>query len=225
MGWLDWLIVPPCCLCQRFAKRGVGCFCLDCAEQLQQQSYPAWDGVGPTSQLPVYAWGPYQGLLRRALQQLKYHRQPRVATVLGRWMGQAWNQAALAAPRSLVVVPIPLHLDRLRQRGYNQAELLSREFCATTGLAHGARILERVQVTQPQFGLSRSQRQENLQRAFQLKAYPKGGVLLLDDIYTTGATISTASEVLTAAGVQVAGVVVVARAELQSQSHDQPIQA
>jgi predicted amidophosphoribosyltransferase len=82
-----------------------------------------------------------------------------------------------------------------------------------------------VQVTQPQFGLSRSQRQENLQRAFQLKTFPKGAVLLLDDIYTTGATISTAAKVLTAAGVQVASVVVVARAELQSQSHDQPIQA
>jgi ComF family protein len=109
------------------------------------------------------------------------------------------------------VVPIPLHAERLRQRGYNQAALISQAFCQRTGLRHWPEALVRVRATAAQHELNPLQRQHNLAGAFALKQVPATPVLLVDDIYTTGSTVQAAQQVLAAAGIPVAGVVVVAQ--------------
>ncbi len=195
-----------CPLCQR---RATATFCLDCFRQLQACQIA-------TSSRTVFAWGRYTGALKRAIGLLKYDGKAEIARPLGQWLAQAWLHQGVA-PR-VVVVPIPLHCDRKLQRGYNQAELIARSFCQATGLRHYAQGLRRVKATQAQFSLSIAERHDNLEQAFTLgpdfkSQHPKWPVLLLDDIYTTGATIAAATQTLRMAGVHVYGTVAVCQAQ------------
>ncbi|UBF25345.1 hypothetical protein K9N68_27645 [Kovacikia minuta CCNUW1] len=113
-------------------------------------------------------------------------------------------------------MPIPLHASRQKQRGFNQADLLAKHFCELTRLPLENRGLERSQETIAQFKLSATEREQNLADAFQigrafLQKAPSTPVLLLDDIYTTGATVKSATQILRRRGIRVYGVIVVAR--------------
>jgi ComF family protein len=222
MGWFDWLVVLPCPLCQRPAQGGLGCFCQDCAGQLQSLHQSCWQASDRPDLLPIYAWGIHQALLRRALHVLKYDHQPRIGLTLGEWMGQDWCRSQPTSP-CYTVVPIPLHADRFQKRGYNQAELLSRSFSAVSGLRHQPQALVRCKSTQAQYGLSVTQRQHNLDGAFRVTQPPRTPVLIVDDIYTTGSTVAAACQALGSQGVEVVGIVVAARAVLQPRSAHQPI--
>jgi ComF family protein len=158
--------------------------------------------------LATYAWGIHRGALRRAIYCLKYEGQRRIGSVLGEWLGSRWVESqstSLGSPGAYTVVPIPLHAERLRQRGYNQAALISQAFCQRTGLRHWPEALVRVRATAAQHELNPLQRQHNLAGAFALKQVPATPVLLVDDIYTTGSTVQAAQQVLAAAGIRVAG--------------------
>ncbi len=211
-NWLNLWFYNRCPLCDRPAKTEL---CSDCIRQIQtcQLSYPEQVGQGE----PLFAWGAYEGPLKRAIAALKYNHQPQIAYPLGQWLAQAWNSTPY--PRNLSVVPIPLHSTREKQRGYNQAALVGRSFCDYTGLALKRSGLKRTYNTKAQFGLSAPEREQNLVRAFSLgedflRRRPAGPVLLLDDIYTTGATARIATQTLQSAGIQVYGLVAVARAKM-----------
>lgn len=216
---MDWWILLPCPLCQRPAK---AVFCPDCQRRLQAERLDSWPVT--TSPWPLYAWGIHRGALRRAIYCLKYEGQRRIGAVLGEWLGSRWLESRqkrsgsqgshdLLSRHDYTVVPIPLHAERLRQRGYNQAALISQAFCERTGLRHLPDALVRVRATAAQHELNPLQRQQNLAGAFALKRAPATPVLLVDDIYTTGSTVQAAQQVLVAAGIPVAGVIVVAQAQ------------
>lgn len=216
---MDWWILLPCPLCQRPAK---AVFCPDCQRRLQAERLDSWPVT--TSPWPLYAWGIHRGALRRAIYCLKYEGQRCIGAVLGEWLGSRWLESRqkrsgsqgshdLLSRHDYTVVPIPLHAERLRQRGYNQAALISQAFCERTGLRHLPDALVRVRATAAQHELNPLQRQQNLAGAFALKRAPATPVLLVDDIYTTGSTVQAAQQVLVAAGIPVAGVIVVAQAQ------------
>ncbi|MDX2273533.1 MAG: ComF family protein [Cyanobacteriota bacterium] len=227
MAWFDWLLIPDCPLCQRPARRGQrqGCFCADCAEQLHSLRYQPWQTPLTPESPPLYVWGSYTGLLRRSLQLLKYQNQPQMGLTLGSWLGEAWQGSRRDWQRidKLGVVPIPLHAERLQKRGYNQAELLSRAFCHVTGMTHFPAMLARRRSTQAQYGLSTTARQENLKGAFQVMQPVAMPLLIIDDIYTTGATVAAAIQALSASGTSVVGIIVAARPRLVVQSREQPL--
>jgi ComF family protein len=211
-SFLASFLAPSCPLCDRTGHP----FCPDCERQLKrcQLAQPLAHWRGPVPQL---SWGRYQGQLKQAIRHLKYHHQPQVAQPLGHWLGQVWlgHQSRLRLGQSPVVVPIPLHPTRQAERGYNQAQLLAEAFCRTTRLPL-APGLQRVENTVAQYSLSAIERQRNLASAFapnpawtNLRSQP---VLLLDDIYTTGATANSAAIALNRQGIRVVGVLTVARA-------------
>lgn len=217
-NWLDIFLYPRCPLCGRSAHREL---CQDCYHQLSRcrLSHPQthWQG-----DLPLLAWGAYRGCLKQALAKLKYDHKPEIACLLGQILADLWLEAHPVAP-SLLVVPIPLHQERERQRGYNQSALIASSFCQHTGLPLCERGLRRIRFTQAQFSLSKAKREENLCQAFALgQAFshkqPATPVLLLDDIYTTGATVHSAKQTLEQAGIKAYGLVVVARAQPDSQA-------
>lgn len=217
---LNLVLTPSCALCQRSAT---DVLCRDCGRQVQRCQMAG--NVGwQSGALPYLGWGDYGGALKRAIAMLKYENHPQLARPLGDWLAQAWLAAPALRPPSerampLTVVPIPLHRSKQRQRGYNQAAILAQQFCRQTGLPLRQQGLERSRETEAQFGLSANQREQNLQDVFQLgkdfrQRPPRGAILLLDDIYTTGATARAAAYALRQQQIQVYGLVAVAVASL-----------
>lgn len=205
---LNLFLESNCPLCQRSTSKEL---CQDCVRQLQrcQLPHPTWQG-----RLPVFAWGVYGGTLKRAIAALKYENKPQLARPLGHWLAEAWLDSQLASTE-LIVVPIPLHVNKQKQRGFNQAALLAQSFCEMTGLKLQHNGLERIRETTAQFGISGSEREKNLAMAFELGSgfrhhRPKTSVLLLDDIYTTGATARSAAQTLQQNGIAVCGMVAIA---------------
>lgn len=174
------------------------------------------------------SYGIYAGKLRAAVLQLKFHRREHLGVRLGRLLLESWlTLAASPAFREScpIIIPVPLHRSRERERGYNQAELLAR------GLLHAmkrrggisqvkadARVVVRRHSTVPQSGLSLQGRSENVHRAFEVvKAERVRGqvVILVDDVMTTGATASACAAALRSAGARQAAVLTLARATPQ----------
>lgn len=208
---LDLFLAKTCPLCGRPA--GV-VLCRDCERQLQAQAVPdPWQHWHDP--LPVVGWAYYGDLVKRLLRALKYEKQAILAQPLGLELGKVWTAGRPQLSQTPWVVPIPLHPDRHRQRGYNQAERIAHAFCAWTGLPHKPQGLIRTTNTQAQYQLSAQARQANLAEAFALGPDLSGRparapILLLDDIYTTGATVQAARETLAQQGYSVVGVAVVA---------------
>jgi ComF family protein len=152
--------------------------------------------------------------LKSVLQQYKYNRDVWLARPLSALLIE---RAPLAAGRYDVMLPVPLHLQRLRWRGFNQAQLLAGPLAAATGVRLDAFSLQRIRPTQPQVELDEKARRQNVADAFRVvrPAQVEGRrILLIDDVYTTGATVDECSRVLLRAGAQNVDVLVLARAVL-----------
>jgi len=132
------------------------------------------------------------GTLREAIHHFKYSNLQDLAIPLGRLMGDYWQKNPLPAE---IIVPVPLHTDRLRERGYNQAALLARELRKGIGLPVSETSLVRVRATRPQVDLNAQERKENVRDAFSCSNtdLKDKRVLLIDDVYTTGATLEACS--------------------------------
>ena len=139
----------------------------------------------------------YEGTVRAAIHALKYNGKRRAAEPLARLALAAWRASGLDAD---VIVPVPLHRRRGRERGYNQADLLARGIARGAGLPLQRDALARSRATAPQAQLPVSERQRNVAGAFGLLpgAATLSGrtVLLVDDVITTGATIQAAASAL-----------------------------
>jgi predicted amidophosphoribosyltransferase len=133
---------------------------------------------------------------------------------LGQWLGESWLLNSPQPQKQLLVVPIPMHPKKQKQRGFNQAALIAEGFCNVTGYKLKVNGLERIKETEAQFSLSAVQRQENLANAFvigkDLCRPPNIPILLVDDIYTTGATVKAAVKTLEIHQIKVLGVAAVA---------------
>lgn len=135
----------------------------------------------------------------RLLPRFKFHRDLAAGALLGDCLGQATRDAA----RPDVLVPISLHVARLRERGYDQALELARVLARLHGLPLRPDLLRRVRATAPQSRLDAKARRRNLHRAFETTAsndVPEH-VVLVDDVMTTGATLHAAAHALRRAGV------------------------
>lgn len=207
---LDFFLKPSCPLCDRPTSTTL---CIYCDRQLQSEQLN--DPLQKTAPF-ILAWGSYSGTLKRAIAQCKYQNHPQLGYHLGELLGQTWLDTT---PCQLLVtaIPIPLHSEKQRQRGFNQAELIAKGFCNRTGISLNRSLL-RVKSTEAQFQLNIIDRQQNLANAFQLKPNHKlqgRSIILIDDIYTTGATIAAASQALQKAGIKTAGIAVTSIARKQ----------
>lgn len=230
-------LTNPCPLCQRSISSLP--LCDSCHQQLlacqwlssktNHSTYRLFNQVTPSNSFtsPVFSWGKYQGVLKQVLALLKYGNQAELGFWLGCQLGQYW-QSSLSQPMSKLlarqrpmVIPIPLHSQRLKQRGYNQAALIARGFCRITGLPLAEHGLMRVKATDAMHSLGLNERKANLTDAFQLgKDLPRKlrPILLIDDIYTTGTTVNAAAIPLLKAGHSIIGTASVAQAGLSLQS-------
>ena len=211
-SFLNLWLKLPCPLCQRIAEDVICQYCQRKLESCRlENSQEFWQG-----DLPVFAWGKYQGELKRAIKTLKYHNHPEIGVFLGKWLAKSWQAHNLISPHlKLTIVPIPLHKTRFRSRGFNQAVSLGRGFCQETGYNLESEALIRVKATEAMFALNPTQRKQNLHDAFALnqnwqKHSKSTPILLLDEICTTGTTLTEAVQILRRKKINVLGAVVIA---------------
>jgi ComF family protein len=150
------------------------------------------------------ALGAYDGPLREAIHRWKYQGETTLTPIFGKWMAEGlnryWGMDAFD-----ILIPVPLYRKRLKERGFNQALLLVKELTHRSGIPYRKRILQKWKPTLPQIHLSGAEREKGVKGSFQLVGAEtlKGkSILLVDDVYTTGATVNECSKVLLAGGAE-----------------------
>jgi ComF family protein len=141
----------------------------------------------------------YEGPLERAIHRFKYEGWRALAPALAALLEQ---QLTLESPLGAQLVAVPLHPRRLRQRGYNQSELVAADLRRRLGLPSPGGMLVRLRDTPPQVGLDRLRRRANVASAFAWQGPPLAGqpCVVIDDVTTTGATLDACAAALKAAG-------------------------
>lgn len=236
---IDLIYPPRCGVCKVFLRENganhegeeIG-FCRDCCDAFESVTSPlcpvcgrpfsAGGGEDHTcenclTKRPYYdiARAPYlyQGPLMTAIHDLKYAGKTHLARSLGlllasyaaQWFGEV---------NGLVVMPVPLHPARLRERGFNQSLLLARHVASRLEVDLDYLSLRRIRSTRPQTRLTSDERKKNVRRAFgviEKNALKGRTVLLIDDVATTGSTLSECSRALKKAGVKEVYCLVLAR--------------
>ena len=160
--------------------------------------------------------------MKAAIHALKYDRLLPAARPLGRMLAEAIAQLAAEAPAEMLVIPVPLHWSKLAERGFNQARSLAvyalgflRKTHPEWRLTLASSTLMRLRATESQAGLTFHQRRLNVRGAFTVSdpaAVASKHILLIDDIFTTGATARAAAQALTRAGAASVWVATLARA-------------
>jgi ComF family protein len=203
--------------------------CTACAPALDARlDLPAGIAIGLPSDVPApllqLEWcAPFSGVVRTALHELKYSGEQRLAGPLGAAIARRWQRVGAGGD---VVVPVPVHAERRRRRGYDQAELIARVAAAELNLPC-ASILERSRATIAQFDLDRAARAVNVTGAFRLRLGATGGptrhraplagtlagrwIILVDDVVTTGASLAACATPLIEAGAVGVSAITVAR--------------
>lgn len=192
-------------------------FCSDCSRTLEFISEPYCPvcGVPYAEEIPnphlcgdclagihsfdrARSTGSYRGSLREVLHRFKYGGRTSLARPLAHMLIAPGEHLARLHKIDRII-PVPLHSKRLRQRGFNQASLLARRLGSALKISVDYASLQRSRWTEPQTGLSRRQRATNVKGAFSLKSNKnvKGkGILLVDDVLTTGETVNQCVRVL-----------------------------
>ncbi len=142
-----------------------------------------------------------RGIVRKLVHEFKYGKQLHLRHAVADWLLESLDDPRLRGRRFDIVVPVPLHPARKRERGFNQAELLARGV-AEKMKATVSDTLEVVRSTRDQVELSAAQRRANVAGAYAATKPLRGTILLVDDVFTTGATMSACSATLLRAGAE-----------------------
>ncbi|QTN33104.1 ComF family protein [Akkermansiaceae bacterium] len=241
IDFLDWVYPPVCALCGDGLSQGSALCgdcreglprvsppcCETCSEPFQGQidgafSCPNCSGLSFHFEFARAAMDRSEGTLE-LVHRLKYGREIHLAGELGRLACAAFSsdrRLAVALEERWPLVPVPLHRMRQMERQFNQAEEISRAISMETGL-RVMRLLKRVRKTETQTRLSRRQRMENLKGAFAIRRawwrkdpvalLDAPGLILVDDVFTTGSTVDECAKVLRKAGARRVVVVTVMR--------------
>ena len=218
-----------CTLCESVLPQGLVEVCVFCG-------HPSVQGKPCLACAPTFALdrvliaSDFQDpVVRSAIHALKYQGIKDLAKPLGKLLVEALKESMLGGSTSLreiepppidfFIIPLPLHKKRVRERGYNQAELLAHEVAPVLNVEMCTDLLIRTRNTAQQVGLSRDERRENIKNAFVVTGSdPVQGltlssktIILVDDVVTTGATLNEAAKVLKHAGAKAVWGLVVAR--------------
>jgi competence protein ComFC len=220
---LDLLFPPSCGGCGAVGAR----WCPNCSETVSPPPEPLCDICGnpidagrslcrdcrtdrPQFQA-LRSWSVFEGPVRNVLHRLKYRRDLALGDALAPQLADFVNVLDWNVE---IIVPVPLGDGRLRERGYNQAALIARPLALRLGLAYDHLAVSRIRETCSQVGLTRQQRQENVRSAFAARParVRDRRILLVDDVATTGSTLSSCAGALRASGARDVFALTVARA-------------
>lgn len=194
---LNLLFPPHCPICNAYVEFRGG-WCDECLRKSLEVHRVALDADMSRAISGAWALGHYRSGLRNLLRDLKYKKKRQVLPYI-RTLQRAGDAALLPLwQEELNAVPVPLYKARERERGFNQAELLFKEWLGEHGISMMS-VLLRCRNTTPQYGLGAAERKNNLRDAFEVRTGTALGgrnLLLVDDILTTGATLYECAKVL-----------------------------
>ena len=227
MHWLEKFLLPPSCqLCGAAARDDELCpacaseasvivsACPLCALPNDDASVCAVCTVTPPVWQQAYSCLVYDGSVQKLIQSWKYQRRHSAARLLCETLS-GWLTLQAITTEATAIIPIPMHPKKLRARGFNTAYTLAQAVGTTLKLPILEKALIRNLFTPAQAGLDKSARQKNLVGAFSILPENLHGhqrILLIDDVYTTGATLSYCTRLLQEAGVKHITILTLARA-------------
>lgn len=230
----DWVVPPTCLMCDAIVSQPGGC-CAKCWGTVRFVARPYCEILGapfsydmgegalcadaianPPPFRRARAAVLYDKPIHKLVSGLKYSDRLDLAPWMANWMVRAGRQLFEDAP---IVIPIPLYKTRMFARRYNQSAELARTICKSRKLDFKPEMLVRIRKTKQQVGLTREERAKNMAGVFrvpsefkvELKNKP---ILLIDDVFTTGATVSSATKALKRIGVSSVDVLTFARVEI-----------
>lgn len=230
----DVLFPPRCQSCRTVAEKLTNdLFCAACEEKIRYIRTPLCPACGapyadsagsdhlcgdcltaPKPFAVARSVAVFDGILLEAIHAFKYHNKTGMGTGLGRMMtGDSYTGMDMQG--YTMIMPVPLHIRRLRERGFNQSLLLAKVLSARYAIPLDFVILRRERDTPPQTMMGRKERQANIKGAFGVadkERVRKQHVLLIDDVYTTGSTLAECTRVLLNNGAVQVGVLTLARA-------------
>lgn len=233
-GMADVVFPPLCPMCSAVARDHENLpFCGPCAARIKKISHPMCPVCGtpfpgtndadhlcgdcllsPKAFSLARAYGYYDEVLLKAIHAFKYQGETTLGRHLGRLMAQC-DYAGFPAASASVVMPVPLHRRRLRERAFNQALILARAVAGRYAIPLDFTSLKRHIYTTPQISLGKTERQANVRGAFQVVKPEKvkgAKILLIDDVYTTGNTLHECARILIESGADDVIVLTLARA-------------
>jgi ComF family protein len=210
-----------CHCCEKFLDEGERGICSDCLSEIhwikppfcsvcgtpfvsgEVENHPCGDCLTKRRYFTMArALGAYEGSLQEAIHRWKYQGKTPLTPFFSEWMAEGlyryWDPNLFD-----LMIPVPLHTQRLRERGFNQALLLVKELCHRTGIPYRKRVLQKRRLTLPQVNLSGVEREKGVRGSFQTTGDEElegKSILLVDDVYTTGATVNECSKALLAGG-------------------------
>lgn len=208
---LTWLFPPRCAICDQIGRASL---CEDCRKLCESASQPMLSFEQGHQDLEArISTLRYEGPIRTAVLRFKHSRVTALGAPLARLLAEAYATYE-PATKPDVILPVPIHWRRWCVRGFNQAEWLCKDLPQEKVVKN---LVRRVRYTRYQFRLSPAERESNLKNAFQVHSMEGKRVLLVDDIYTTGATARELARTVKAAGATWVGILTLAVAELDSE--------
>ncbi len=189
------------CLCHDCSDQlpKLGCCCPRCASPLQQTMLCGQCLTSPPEQDRSFSLFRYQPPIDQLIADLKYHDKLALIRLFAAQMAASLKARALPQ----LLIPIPLHPRRLRERGYNQSLELAKYLSKQLAIPVQYDILIRIRDTPPQASLPFSERNKNMKQAFQINnTHIPTHIALIDDVLTTGHTANVAAKILRQAGVE-----------------------
>lgn len=226
---LDLLFPPICGGCGEPGAR----WCPVCQERVGILNEPVCDVCGlPQKQAgtcdvcrterPLFhslrSWAVFEDPVRNALHRLKYRRDIGLGEVLAMYLAEFVRK--LNWPID-IIAPVPLGKQRLQERGYNQVGMIARPLALALGIEYAPKALYRQRETRSQVGLTKAERHDNVCNAFRAlgTVVDRKTVLIMDDVATTGSTLSSSAEALLSSGAKDVYALTVARALAHHMSH------
>lgn len=218
---LDWIYPRRCALCDGILGKGERCVCRDCRSRIPKPvGEPRCMKCGKpltveereycydcSHTLRLFDGGRgiflYQGDVKAAMMRFKFHGRREYGEFFGRMM-LFYGQPYVKQIRPQVLIPVPVHKRKYRDRGYNQAQVLAEVISSGLSIPIRTDLVLRTKFTKAQKTLNPKERKKNLEKAFEVR--PEAGIyrriLLIDDIYTTGSTVNAIAGKLKSQGVE-----------------------
>ena len=182
---LDFVYKKKCYFCRSSYHNTL--MCDNCYEKMEALSLAP---ISSIDKCRVYSCCHYVKEMQKLIRGVKYHNQKELAYFQAKFMYEYFDKINIEND-NFVIVPVPLHKKRQKQRKFNHMELVANELSRLTGWEVKNNLIGRIKETKPQYKLNKQERMKNLENAFKVYAENYNGekLLIIDDIYTTGSTL------------------------------------